>query len=202
MLGASDLEALDGISLATDVGGKIIAVGATNWNSFAVENGAPELLDRSVIGRSLFEFVSGADVQAKLRDVMRQLSVGTQRAWIMPFRCDAPGCRRNMRQSITPIYSTVTCQGFLLQSIELDSSHRPPIDLFDFREVEKRAAESTNLPTVLMCSWCQRIKCEHIAGNDWTEAEDYYAAGGRSRVRISHGICEGCAETAMRSNKS
>jgi hypothetical protein len=53
-----------------------------------------------------------------------------------------------------------------------------------------------------MCSWCQRLKCEHITGNDWTEAEDYCAAGGRSRVRISHGICEGCAEIAMRSYKS
>jgi hypothetical protein len=199
MLGAFDLEALDGIGVAIDTVGTIKTIGATNWNTFALENGAPDLLDHAVIGKNLFDFVLGSDVHAQLREVMRELSTGTRRAWVMSIRCDAPSCKRNLRQAITPMFSDTNCEGFLLHSIELERRQRPPINLFDFREVEQRAHEETNLPTVVMCSWCQRVKCEKISGEGWLEAEDYYAAGGRSAVRISHGICKLCAETATRS---
>lgn len=192
------LEALDGISFVTNPEGTITAVGASNWNAFASANGALELIDQLILGNSLFEFISGQEVQAQLKDVMKKISVGIYSRWAMPFRCDSPDRQRNMRQSITPIRASGACVGMLFQSIELHSEQRPQISLFDFREIERRAAQEPDLPTIAMCSWCQRVRQEPTSGTEWVEAEVYYAAGGSSHVRISHGICDNCFETASK----
>ena len=69
------------------------------WKGFARENGAAGLAD--IAGRSLWDFVVGADV----RDVYRQMldrvredggSIG------FPFRCDAPALRRFLEMEIVP----------------------------------------------------------------------------------------------------
>lgn len=188
-----DLETLDGIAYMTRPDATICAIGSRRWDSFASANGAPELADRAVIGRNLFEFVSGDDVRTSLRYALLQLSTRARPGWVMPFRCDTPDRQRNMRQSITPIFDGKACSGFLFQSIELRCEHRPTMALFDFKANGKRAAEDPALPLVVLCSWCQRVRYPPITGTDWMEAEDYYSAGGRSKVRISHGICALCA---------
>ena len=192
MINAENLEALDGISFVTDPSGTITAVGTTNWNSFASANDALELLDQTVVGQHLFKFISGQEVQAFLEEVMKRIAAGVHSRWAMEFRCDAPTCRRTMRQSITPVRMSGTCVGLLFQSVELQSEQRPAIDLFDFRALTRIADQDPTLPTIAMCSWCQRVRHELSSGTEWVEAEDYYAAGGRSRVRISHSICDDC----------
>ena len=89
--------------------------------------------------------------------------------------------------------------GFLFQSVELNSEQRPPIDLFKFQEIKVRAGQEPDLPTIAMCSWCQKVRHEPTGGSRWLEAEDYYAAGGRSRVRISHSICDECFDKVSQS---
>jgi hypothetical protein len=199
MLNASQLEALAGISFVTDPGGTILAIGAKRWNAFAGANGALELTDQAAIGRNLFDFVSGADNGAHLQRVMKELSVGIHDSWAMPFRCDGPDRERNMWQSVTPFRSGRDCAGFLFQSIELSSNHRPPIELFDFKAMQRRSEQEAKLPMISICSWCLKVRYSPVTGEFWVKPEDYYAAGGRSRVRISHGICPTCRDTAENS---
>ncbi|MFY0690432.1 MAG: PAS domain-containing protein [Paracoccaceae bacterium] len=192
----SHLEALEGITFLTDRDGVITAIGARNWDAFCNTNGAPDLTANTVIGRSLFDYISGKPVRALFRQALDKLAKAPDASWIMPFRCDAPGRQRNMRQSVTPIFRDGRCTGFFFQSIELTARERPPIELFDFKEMARKAANSPDQPLIKMCSWCQKVRFQPVTGSDWVEAEDYYAAGGPSNVRITHGICEPCAETA------
>ena len=194
MLPTVHLDALDGISYLTHLDGTIGAIGAARWNVFARENGAPDLLDHCVVGRNLFDFVSGAEVQSSLRQIMRELAVRGRAAYVVPFRCDAPDRLRNMRQSITPVFGDNQCRGFLFQSVELESYQRPPIDLYDFKARMQRATEDRTLPIVVICSWCLQVRSPTVTADNWMSAEEYYAAGGRSDVQISHGICKVCAD--------
>lgn len=189
------LDSLDGISYLTQADGTIAAVGASRWNVFAHENDAPELLDQFVVGRNLFDFLSGVEVKSHLKQIMGELAARVRPACVMPFRCDAPDRLRNMRQSITPVFRESQCWGFLFQSVELESHLRPPIDLYDFKARMKRAAEDRALPIIAMCSWCLQVRSATVTANDWVKAEEYYAAGGRSDVQITHGICKVCSDS-------
>ena len=66
------LDAMDGIAYAVDAENRIVAVGRRRWDRFAVENGAPELRADSIIGRNLFEFVSGPELRQAYRDLADQ----------------------------------------------------------------------------------------------------------------------------------
>ena len=101
-----------------------------------------------------------------------------------------------MRLSVTPIRRGNHCQNLLFQSIVLEEHQRPPIDLFDFKEIEKRHVQDLILPVITMCSYCQKIRRDEVGENNWIEADRYYALGGTSRVRISHGICSACLDLA------
>jgi hypothetical protein len=188
------LNALDGIAYVISRNGTIGAIGAAHWNKFARENGAPELHDKRVIGRNLFDFVSGTDIRSLIREILSGLADRRRAACVFPMRCDAPSLVRNLRQSITPIFKGNECRSFLIQSVELGSRQRPPIDLYDFRA---RLREDLGLPLIIMCSWCLRIQGSGSDADRWLTPERYYAAGGRSQVRISHGICEACVLSAF-----
>ena len=112
-------------------------------------------------------------------------------------KAEFPERERTMCQSLRPIFSGDRCTGFIFHSFEQYSRRRPPIDLYDFKAIERSARDYPTLPTVNMCSWCQRVQYAAVSGDAWLRAEDYYAAGGRSKVRLKHGICEQCLETTI-----
>lgn len=186
------LDAMEGIAFVVDRSGLVVAAGSRNWNAFARSNGAPELDASAVVGRALFDFVSGGDVRRKLGTLMTRIAADPNGSTVIPFRCDSPGVRRNLRQSIRPIVHDERCTGFVFQSIELEARERPPIDLFDFRAIARRAEREASLPVVVMCSWCQRVRFPPITDGDWYDAEAYYGAGGGSEVSLSHSICDRC----------
>jgi len=188
------LEAMEGIVFVTTPGGSITAVGARNWNAFAQSNGAAQMSASTVIGRTLFDFISGSDVKEQLGKIMTRSTADSALSVVVPFRCDSPDTRRELRQSIRPIFSQDSCVGLLFQSIELNMQRRPPIDLFDFKKNKQQCAQDASLPIVVMCSWCQRIRYPPIAAKDWIEAEEYYSAGGKSGIRLTHSICDRCSE--------
>ena len=200
MNGESLIDVLDGISFATDCSGTINAIGTRNWNAFACANDTLNLDAAAVIGSNLFDHISGNDVQSNLRNILQRLSVHPDCSWAMFFHCDAPDVKRRMRQSVRPIFTNEDCNGFLFQSIELDIKRRPPIDLFDFKQMEQQHAENKNLPLVTMCSWCQRVRFDPIS-NEWLEAESYYSSGGKSNVRLTHSICEPCLSITENSHR-
>ena len=187
----------DGLVFVTERDGTICDIGTTNWDAFAKENGAPELQAKNVVGRNLFEFIQGEQVQDQFRKVLDTISTDPNWCWVLPYRCDSPGRERTMCQSLRPIFTDNVCTGFIFHSVEQASRQRPPIELFNFKAIEKAAAEDDSLPVVNMCSWCQRVQMDAIGGSDWLKAEDYYAAGGRTDVRLSHGICEQCEKTTI-----
>ena len=54
------IDSMEGIVFMTAADGTIMSIGRRNWNRFALENDGAALLDgRGVIGRSLFDFISG-----------------------------------------------------------------------------------------------------------------------------------------------
>lgn len=196
MLDASTLDQLDGICYLTGGDGRIIAVGASNWDEFAFDNEAVELSASAVVGRNLFDFVCGQELQGQLRGVLLRLASGLYDAWIMPYRCDSPAVKRNMRLSIRPVREQDETVGFLFQSVLLNSEDRPRIDLFDFKDRKSYHSESDARPTITMCSYCQRVRADDVDSGTWLEPEAYYARGGSSQVRISHGICDACLAQA------
>lgn len=189
------LDTQDGLTFRTDQDGIIQEVGTNNWNAFANENGAPELDADEVIGRNLFEYIQGEQVRDQLRLVLDRVSQDPNWCWVLPHRCDSPGRERAFCQSIRPVFSENDCTGFVFQSVEQHSRQRPPVHLFNFKMLNQLALEDPTLPVVQMCSWCQRVNYDPVSGGDWISAEDYYAKGGRTNVRISHGICDDCLET-------
>ena len=194
------LDALDGLSFILQIDGTISGVGSPRWDNFARSNAAPELAASRVLGRNLYEFISGDEVKQHLQTFLHQLSSMQRSSLVVPFRCDAPNMQRNMRQAITPIMKGDVCQGFLFQSVDLDHRQRPPLDIFDFKAIAAKVSQNSNLPIVTMCSWCQRLLNSSVDGDVWLEAEAYYAAGGSSQVQISHGLCSDCKSIAYDRN--
>lgn len=183
---------MDGIVFTTDREGVIQDIGENNWNLFASENGAPELMAEAIVGRCLFDFISGSQVRDALQRIMGRVSEDPNWSWVIPCSCDAPARKRHQRQCLRPVFSETDCVGFLFQTVEIGSQQRPPIGLFDFKRLRGFAEVGIERPTVLMCSWCQRVCYEPISMDNWISAEDYYAASGSSDVQLSHGICDDC----------
>lgn len=188
---------MDGLVFETDRTGIIRAIGENSWNSFASENGAPELSANAVIDRNLFDFIEGDQVRDQIRQILERISHDPNWAWVLPFRCDAPDRRRNICQSLRPVFKGNVCTGFLFHSFYQFSWQRPPIGLYDFKRLQRLAKENRDLPSVMMCSWCQRVQSSQVGEGNWISAENYYAGGGQSDVRLSHGICEECLETTL-----
>ena len=107
-----NLERLDGICYVTNLGGEIVDVGATQWNSFAADNGAAELDAKSVVGRNIFECISGSDVRVLLKQTLKNTASGKKSGWKMPINCGAINRGKCLQQSILPIRKRKLCVGF------------------------------------------------------------------------------------------
>ena len=188
------LSPFDGICYTTDLAGVIQAVGFPNWDKFSRDNSAPDLAASSVIGRNILDFVNGDEVKQQLAKFMDEIASGKRARWIVPYRCDSPDRTRKMRLSITAIQDDgKTTDGLLFQSILLAEAGRPAIGLFDF-EARQQMWANESLPILAMCSYCQMVKDADHSKDEWVAAEAYYAMGGTSEVRLSHGICPPCLE--------
>lgn len=192
MLGDKQLEPFDGICYVTDLDGIIKSVGRTNWNAFSFENGAPNLTASDVIGKNVLSYISGEEIRDQISNILQQIASKKRLKWIMPYRCDSANRTRNMRLSITPISDQGKAVGFLFQSILLNENERPAIDLFDFVEKMEQLEKLRDLVIITMCGFCQKVKDTPNTKDKWVEAEAYYAMGGTSNVRVSHGICPSC----------
>jgi ribosomal protein S27AE len=188
------LEAIDGVAWVTDRAGSIVAVGATGWTDFAQAAQASAPAPQEVLGRSLFSFMLGADVQEHYRQLHQAAWSGHRRIAIT-IRCDAPEVQRRIRLAMTPLTHSGNVAGVLYQCQVLSEQARPPI-----RFLSPQAAVEDVIgdkaPILNVCSFCADVAMSDIGGGQWLAAEEYYRLGGESRVRLSHGICPNCAETA------
>ena len=150
----------------------ITAVGG-EWELFALENGAPDLV--SVTGCYLWEFIAGLATREVYRELLVRVRRGDEVRF--PFRCDGPDIIREMSMMMHPLESgAVRFESFLLAT-------KP-------RMVRQRMHAVEGLR---MCSWCKRV----AIGDEWLYPEFAVEAlapfEAAADTAIAHGICPGCA---------
>ena len=151
------------------------------WDIFAVENDAKELISENVKNKNLWEYIQGEElvylygiIFEKVR--RRRIELSFQ------YRCDSPGKRRYLEMNVAPLKG---------QMVEI----RNPIVKIENRESidilrnEVKAGDKF----IIMCSWCKKVKAE-----DWVEVEDAIKKYGLfekdSLPQITHSICKVCTE--------
>jgi hypothetical protein len=151
------------------------------WLAFARANDAETLTREPVVGRPLWDFVTGRGVVHLYRLLMQRVR-STDSPLLVPFRCDSPNVRRSMRLDLLPgVDGSITLRGVLLRA-----QPRPSLRL-----VASGGARGDRL--VPMCSMCKRVR---TAQQEWLELEDAVV---RMRLLsadpapdVTHGVCPDC----------
>jgi hypothetical protein len=153
------------------------------WRAFARMNAAPGYADPSALyGQPLLSFISDPTtrhIYAGLLERVRREQLQIR----VPFRCDAPSCRRWLELVMTPRPDG----GVTFVSRELRTEPR--------REpVEIATAAPGGETFVRMCGWCKKVD----AGGQWLEIEDAIVRlrlfSARETPSVTHGICPACVE--------
>jgi len=191
------LDALEGVAYAVNPAGVILAVGQPAWRRFAERNKGDAIAEpRNLVGQSLLDLINGDDVRGFYRTCLDKLCKGrAAKPLAVAFRCDAPDVQREMRLAMTSLRFGGPPAGVLFQAITWHESRRPALALYDFAGLREKLSEIASLPTLTMCSFCQRVR--YPAGSArrsgaWVEAPEYYRLGGNEEVAIAHGICPAC----------
>lgn len=155
------------------------------YYAFAEENGW-EGADSS-LGRSLWDFVAGAELEKLQRMLLRRVR-GELGSVDLPFRCDGPGVRREM-----DIHIAAQASGrFILFSARL-RAEEPRNEFQPLLATETPRSEET----VTMCGWCDRF----LVDGRWVEVEEVVARLGLFKLpelpAINHGVCPDCTEMLM-----
>jgi len=153
-----------------------------SWLRFARENEASHLTRELVVGRPIWQFVTGAETRHLYGSLFeRARSTGSVRR--IPFRCDSPERRRFMELDIVAAAS-----GALeLQSRIVREEARAAVALL-------RPTAERSKATVDVCSWCKRI---HADGARWLEVEeaiDQLDLFGATLPELNHKTCPECAK--------
>ncbi|HBC85449.1 MAG TPA: hypothetical protein DCZ94_00695 [Lentisphaeria bacterium] len=165
----------------------IIYMVSDNWQKFADENnGLDNTSSRNVIGRPLWDFVSGPETTHLYQTVLKAVRDRKRKVKLL-FRCDSPGTRRYLQLIVFPIENN--CIEFWSQIIKTES--RGSVDLL------RNGIERSN-DMIKMCSMCKKIE---IQENVWEEIEP---AINRLKLlemehppKISHGLCTCCFNAIM-----
>ena len=198
MLTAQQLrDAIWGPTYLVDQTGEILLVGLRHWNSHVGD--APGQPDpRGLIGRNLFEFISGGDVQALYRQILVRIREDPNHVWELDYRCDSPGMLRALRMTVSAVAGAET-GGALFSSQILREGQRPPLSIFEY-DKSLASLQDPSAPLLVICSMCHRVLTkpghEHDAAN-WIEPEQYYRSGGSAHVTLSHGLCPVCYAAFM-----
>lgn len=155
-----------------------------SWQVFARQNDAAHLTADSVLGQPIWEYVHGLETRY-LYDLLFTKVRSERQPIDVPFRCDAPNCRRYMQLTISP--SDEDSLDFI--STVLREESRPRLTLLD-------AGMPHTDEFLSMCAWCKRIE---VNDDKWTEAEEaivHLDLFGQSILPgITHGICADCYES-------
>jgi hypothetical protein len=169
------------LSYAIDDEDRLIRVDG-GYYRFAAENGWEGAGDS--LGRSIWDFVAGHDVQKLQRLLLRRVREGA-RDIELPFRCDGPEVTREMDIRIAADKSgRVVLFSAKLRAEEEREEPQPLLDPDAPRD------ESDFLP---MCAWCDRFLVE----SEWVEVEEAarrLELFRRTRLPVlDHGICPECS---------
>lgn len=161
-----------------DIGEVIVDI-ALDWDQFACENNAPELVKRNVIGRHLLGFVAGDVTRMYVRTLIQSARLMRQ-PMVRQYRCDSPDTRRymEMRLSIE--------DGGLLRWEHRQLSHEKLRNPFNF----VHASEMHIRRPHVRCSICNRLK----GRRGWSEPDDYeiLLPPTEAIVPVIYGVCPDC----------
>ena len=151
-----------------------------DWDRFAIENGAPELVAPHPVGRPLLMFLSDATT-VHIYELLFKRVADTRRPITFPVRCDGAARRQYCSLTVNP----GAAGGFAVTSVVVRAEPRRPVHL-----LERTARRRTE--TLFVCSWCQRVD---LVGR-WVEVEEAVATlrlFERDRVpRIESRVCRDC----------
>ena len=151
------------------------------WLEFARANAAGHLTVETVVGRSLWDFVTGDEI----RRLYHLLFARVRTAGIpvsVPFRCDSPEARRFMQLHVTP----GDVGSLELTAHLVSEERREHVPLLD-------AAVPRTSEFVTVCTWCRRVL---LAFDEWVEPEIAMNRLGLLAQslppQITHGACPAC----------
>ncbi len=156
------------------------------WLAFARENGAADLTEQAVLGRTLWEFIMGEETRHLYRAIHARVRTHVKSV-VLPFRCDSPTLQRHMRLTITrETMGHLRYDSMLVRVVPQDEQ---PL-------LNPRRPRS--LSVVTMCSCCKRALLESAG---WLEAEDFTARLGLFNCekvpQIRHTLCPDCIHAAV-----
>lgn len=168
------LDASDAITFVND-----------DWRRFARENEAPELDHNNILGKSLWTFIAGEEIQALYRRVFHHLRVHRSE-FMVPFRCDSPTTIRNMHLTLRPLaFGGIECEGKMISS-----EKRAPLAIYS------RCADHSE-EQIAVCGLCRRLWMD----DTWV---DVSSAVVRSRLfcvepvpRLNESVCPACEQTVQ-----
>ena len=143
---------------------------------------ANSLSPSSVVGRNIFEFIQGREVQ-HLYAIFHEKVLKDRRHIVFDYRCDGPSIRREMRMSLSPEAELVRYESIVLQETP--------------RAREIPAVSPSAEVFVPICSICKRYRYPS-GSNEWKELDLMPAEPELpSAFDFTHGLCPDCFESAM-----
>lgn len=161
---------------------EIISVGG-DWVRFAEANEAADLSD-GVIGRPLWDFVTGSTTRYVYRELLARVRAG--RTVAFNYRCDSTSLCRFMRMTMVP--AVEGCVGFDSETLRTEP-RVPPLHRF--------MSGTATRPGLRMCSWCNRVE----VSRSWEDLEIAVERLGLLALAhpplISHAMCPPCYAQIM-----
>lgn len=158
-----------------DIHNNIVAINGF-WQSFAIENNAPELTENQVIGKPLMEFISG-NITKEFWQSLIDKARSVNEALLIDYRCDSPDLRRFMQ---IKLYRGEN-ERLHFESALLRTEARPVS--IHFKRAHQRGAN-----TKVRCSFCNHI----LHKNGWVEAEALVTGSQNVTMDVIYGICPVC----------
>ena len=151
------------------------------WDIFAVENDAKELISENIKNKNLWEYIQGEELvylYGMVFDKVRKSRIELS----FQYRCDSPEIKRYLKMNVAPLKGHMIEISNPIVKIE----KRETIDIL-------RNKVRANDEFITMCSWCKRVKAE-----EWVEVEDAIKKYGLfekdSLPQITHSICKACTD--------
>jgi hypothetical protein len=176
---------MDSFAYTVDGENRLTAV-SSNWDDFLRANeGLPTSASAAVIGRSLFDFISGPET-IHLYHLLLQNVRSTGKTATVLFNCDSPALRRRLRLSMI----RGIAGGVVFRSTVLSIVAREPVELL---ETGASAGE-----VVTICSFCKKLA---LPENRWVEPEAFLRETAYFTMarppRLTHGVCPACYSAAV-----
>ncbi len=163
------------LEFSVDANNVIIAINGS-WDEFADANDAPQLKKQHVVGKSLFDYISGNVTRQfvqKLLDIVRQKNTSA----CFDYRCDAPNLRRYLQ-------------------MRLMANERGEVRISNYQlHTEPRVApiffirsNQRDRHTRVRCSICNLLK----QAEQWVEAESLLKDKEPLTVPVIYGVCPQC----------